>query len=101
MARVKIEEILGYSGQEFKLNYLDDDRGQLGALNNTLNIKINYNSIQKKDVIIKLTELMDDQIGANNYIAYETDVTSIDNIITNKFKLNDIACLLKKDKENN
>ena len=99
LARVKIEEILGYSGQEFKLNYLDDDRGQLGALNNTLNIKINYNSIQKKDVIIKLTKLMDDQIGANNYIAYETDVTSIDNIITNKFKLNDIACLLKKDKE--
>ena len=99
LTRLKIEEILGYSGQEFKLNYLDDDRGQLGALNNALNIKINYNSIQKKDVIVKLTKLIDDKIGANNYIAYETDVTSIDKIISNKFKLNDIFCLMKKDAE--
>ena len=99
LTREKIEQILGYSGQEYKLNYLDDKKGQLLSLTNTWNIKINYNSISKKDIIINITRILDNEIGTNNYIAYETNVTSIDKLISNKFKLNNILCLMKKDIE--
>ena len=100
ITRENIEQILGYSGQEFKLNYIDYNQGLLGVMNNTMNIKINYNSIQKENIYIELKELMENKIGINNYIAYKTNVTTIDTLITNKFVYNNIHCLMKTDEEN-
>ena len=99
ISKEKIEQILGYSGQEFRLNYLDSNRGILGELRNIFNIKINYNSIEKENIYIGITKLLGNKLSTNNYIAYETNVTSMDNIITNKFLYNNIPCLMKKDTE--
>ena len=99
ITREKIEQILVYSGQEFKINYINFEKGKLGVLNNVYNIKINYNSLQKENVYINLTLLYEDKISTNNYIAYETNVTTIDPIITNKFIYQNIPCLMKKDEE--
>ena len=99
ISRENIEQILGHSGQEFKIKYLDKNRGLLELLNNVMNIKINYNSIQKENVYIGLTKLLDNKISSNNYFAYETNVTNISTIITNKFVYQNIYCLMKKDPE--
>ena len=99
ITREKIEQILGYSGQEFKISYMDYNRGQLVTPNNILKIVINYNSIEQEDVYIRINSLIEDKIGTQNYIAYETNITSLDNIISNKFQLDNVTCLLKKDTE--
>ena len=100
--RDKIKEILGYDGEIFELNYFDNNIGQLISLENVFNIKINYNSIQKENIYIGITNLLTNDIENNSYIAYETNITNINNLISNKFKLNkndstEMLYFLKKD----
>ena len=100
--RDKIEEILGYDGEIFELNYFDNNLGQLIYLENVFNIRINYKSIKKENVYIGINNLLINNIENNSYIAYETNITNINNLISNKFILNQsdstqMPCLLKKD----
>ena len=102
--RKKIEQLLAYSGQEYKLNYLDNNSGQLIEFAHVFNIKINYNFIQKENIYINISRLFENKISVNNYISFGTNITSIDNIITNKFLFDSsyysqIYCLFKKDEE--
>ena len=97
----KIEEILGYSGQMFKLYYIDINEGLVFTFDNVYDIIINYNLPQKEDIFIGITNLLQNNIGINDYISYETNVSDISNIISNKFiyKKNsdiNIPCLMKK-----
>ena len=67
-------------------------------------IYINY-TLDKTDIYVEITKLLENNIDFGNYIAYETNVSNISNVDTKKFftlKLstgNNIECLLKKTEE--
>ena len=97
----KIEEILSYSGEIFELKYFDVNVGQLFSFENVLDIKFNYNLIQKENIYIEIQNLLDNNIQKNNYITYKTNISNINNIISNQFTLTkndstEMSCLLKK-----
>ena len=101
ISREKIEELLGKSGEMFKLLYLNKDLGDLYNLENVFTIIINYNSIQKENVYITITKLLEKSKRKEDYIAYETDIKNISNIITNFFiyekdDSTKILCLMRK-----
>ena len=102
ITRDKIEEILGYTGEIFELNYLDNNIGDLIPFKNVFDIIINYNSIQKENVYIGINNILTNNIENNAYIAYATNISTVHNLISNKFTLStndstEIPCLLKKD----
>ena len=103
ITREKIVEILGHSGQNFVLKYFDNNLGLLFDFNNVFDIILNYTSIQKEIIYIGITKLLEKNISMNDYITYETNITSISNIISNKFIFNknnkEIPCFIKKTKD--
>ena len=100
--RNKIEKIFGYTGEIFELNYLDKNIGKLICFENVFDIIINYSSIQKENIYIGINNILTNNLENNSYIAYEINISSIHNLISNKFTLstndsNEIPCLLKKE----
>ena len=101
ITKEKIIGILGFSGQIFKCDYLDEVNGKLFKFDNIFNIIINYNNFQKENAYIGITKLLTSYSSIYHYFVYETNITSINNIITNKFQFQfnentDATCLMKK-----
>ena len=99
-----IEEILGNSGDIFKCEFYDNSLGNPLQFPLVFDIQINYNDIKKEDVYIKINKLLESNIYINNYIAYETNITSLNNVVSNQFlnifdKNKEIPCLMKKSTE--
>ena len=42
---------------------------------------------KKKTIYLKITKLLRKKVKKNNYITYETNVTSIDNLVSAKFEI--------------
>ena len=98
----KIEEVLSYSGQKFKCYYYNNNLGRPFELPNIFDIKINYNINEKENVYIKIVKLLDNYIDLNNFIPYETNITSITNVISGEFIINsttEFTCMIKKSSE--
>ena len=98
----EIESLLYENNQIIKLNTYTDRFG-FGEFKLVSNIILNY-SIQKEDIYIKITKLLDNTIDTYNFIAYETNVTSIPNIVSLPFLFifkseYDRNCIFKKNKE--
>ena len=96
----EIEEILHYNNQKYLLSFYHDTFG-LNIFDLVENIYISFNNIpQKQNLYIGITKLLSQYMNNNNYAAYETNVTSISNIISGKFVLNNgnnyLVCHLKK-----
>ena len=94
-------EKLSYNGENYNLCQLTNSEG-LYMFNSVLNIIINYNNIEKKDIYIKITKLLTQFIEKNNFIVYETNITDINKITTDYFNLtternDNLECILKKD----
>ena len=85
ITKEKIIEILGFSGQIFKCVYFNEVNGKLFEFGNILDIIINYNNIQKENIYIGITKLFTSYSSIYHYFVYETNITSINNIISNKF----------------
>ena len=59
-------------------------------------IIINFDNIQKEDLFIGITKLLTNNINSNTFLAYETNITNISDIISDKFKL-----IFKSDEQEN
>ena len=102
--KTKIEEILAYSRQIFELKYLDYNVGELFKFNNVLNIIINYNSIQKENLYIKIKQSTDYYINVNSFFTMIINYTDINDVISNTFPMqligeSEVSCFFKKNKD--
>ena len=95
----KIIENLYYNGEIFQLNYYFY-KTLLHKFSCVLDIKINYNIPQKEVVFVGITKLLQNNLDYLNYIPYETNITSISNVITDFFSYNTSIglynCMMKK-----
>ena len=73
-----------------------------------LDINIQYHSFTKKTINLKITKLQTQEVGKNNFVAFETNITDISPVITDYFTIRTnrnegINCLFKtnSDKNNN
>ena len=80
----KIEEILDFSGSLFNILALNDNYG-IVYFDSVFDIKINYNNITKEDIYIGITKLLKDYSEIYSMIAYETNISSIENVISRRF----------------
>ena len=95
----KIIESLYYNGEIFEVDYFFYI-SLLFKFSCVLDIQINYNIPQKEDVFVGITKLLQNNLYAQNYIAYETNITSISNVNTDFFFYNTSTasynCRMKK-----
>ena len=95
----KLIESLYYNGEIFELYFYFSSEG-LYKFSCVLDIKINYNIFKKEDVFVEVTKLLQKSSDSQNYIPYETNVTSISNIISSTFSYNTsiglYSCKMKK-----
>ena len=94
-------EILSYHLEKFYLYQLTDSNGML-KFDNVFDIIIDYNNYEQEDIYLDITKLLTPETEKNNFIVYETNVTSISPITTNYFNINsnrnsNLNCLLKKN----
>ena len=95
---------MGKNNQKYGLTYLDENIGIVFILNNVLNIKINYESIEKENVYIQITNVLENKLSAGDFAAYQTNVTKISNVISNIFLFKvregvDVPCFMKKSED--
>ena len=93
-----IEEILHYDGQEFYVYFYHSYLGEYKI--ELIDHIIIKDDISKKEVVyMQITKLLQNVIDYKNYIAYETNITSISNIVSAKFEFPNYyytICYLKK-----
>ena len=98
----KIIEYLQYNGEIFELNFYFYLVGPY-KLSNVLDIKINYNIDKKEDIFVGITKLLQNNLYSQNYIPYETNITSITNVNSNFFdyftSVDNYYCKMKKTKD--
>ena len=97
-----IEGILLYNNQIFDLYYINSGRGfRRGDL--IYNIIIKDEIKEKQDINVKITKLLQEYINFGSFIAYETNVKIIQNIVSGKFPFKRgkdySTCYFKKDKD--
>ena len=100
-----LEEILAYNGERFYINILIDYYGVVSP-DNFFYIKFNYYNITKEDLYIEINKLKENIKEKDTLIAYETNITSINNVITETFRLNfnpyyESTCFFKKSENSN
>ena len=99
----KLYEIYTNNNQKLKLSPCDYSLKNI-KFSSIYDIIINFNNIQKEDIFIGITELLDNKTNINTFIAYETNITNISDIISDSFKLNfnnsnKFPCRIKKSVE--
>ena len=99
----ELEEFLQYNNQIFNLYLYRTSNGFI-YFNLVYNITINDDTKIKQDLYVGITRLFQEAIDRNNYIAYETNITSISNLISDKFQIEleeeNAICYFKKDANN-
>ena len=103
-----ILEILWNNKNTFSVAFLSYDFGYYN-LSDAGIITINYNGKNKEDIYINITEVKDKEIYNDRYITFDTNVSSIDNIVSKKFNLTingseekkEVPCFFKKSKTKN
>jgi len=101
----KLLEILSYNGENYYLAQLTNSEG-LYIFDSVLNITINYNNIEKKDIYINIEKIHTEFTEKNNFIVYETNITDINRIITDYFILasernDNLECIFKSNNQKN
>ena len=83
ISKEKIEEILISTNDEFKLGAINDILGVL-EFTNVYPININYENVQKEDIYIELKQNYDIGIEYGAPLSFETNVSEIPNLISDK-----------------
>ena len=109
LEKEEIEEALQYNKQIFETySYYDKenyDQKKLGIYKMEIieNIIIIDERLEKQDIYVKITKLLlyNERIDKNIFVPYETNVTTISNVVTNKFQFlrnnnSYITCYLKR-----
>ena len=104
--RQQLEEILAYNDEIFNLGILYNQYGTYYYTDNVLGIKFYYINVEKKDIYVNINKLMENISEKNHLIAYETNVSDINNVITETFKLtfnsnSQAVCFFKKSENTN
>ena len=81
ITKEKIEEILGYSEEEFYIGIYSDYYGGYQS-ESVLAIKFNYTYDIKEDIYVEITKLKENIGEIDHFIAYETNVSKISNLIS-------------------
>ena len=79
--KTKIKEILQFDGQMYYVGVLNDLK-KIIRLNSITGVQIYYDKIQTEDIYIHITRLLNNSIATSEFVAYETNISSISNIIT-------------------
>ena len=71
------------------------------SFDNVFDITINYNNVQKENIYVNIVRLLSNEVGINSYIAYETNITSLNDIVSYEFyikfnNITDLTCFFKK-----
>ena len=100
--QINKEKLLEYNNnQMLKLYYFNELYGYL-EFSLIKEISINYNN-KKENLYVKITKLLQKNIELNNHIVYETNISSVSNLVTSFFILNSdkqINCYFKKTEIN-
>ena len=85
IAKGKIEEILISHNEQFKVGVLNDNYGII-SLDLILNITINHNIKEKKDIFVGIKKILDaPYYEIRKSFGYETNITDIPNLITGSY----------------
>ena len=87
---IKKDELVGIlskNGEKFCLSQVTNDEGII-TLNNVLDIIINYENVNKKNMNINIIKLLTPKVDKNSLIAFETDIVDIPIITTDYFTIN-------------
>ena len=99
LEKEKIIESLYYNGEMFELYYYSSSE-KIYKFSNVLDITINYIISKKEDVFVGITLLLQNNLNFFSYIPYETNITSISNLITDFFSfktnIDEYSCRMKK-----
>ena len=70
----------------FKLKSFHDSLGTV-SFNSVLDININFNISEKKDIIVDITNILCEVSESGATVAYETNITDIPNMLTDFFEM--------------
>ena len=82
-----ILENLKNNGDTFNVQFINnyfiyDELKEIGE------ISIIYEKVEKEVLFVEIAQLKEDFIGTSNYFAYETNISSLENIVTDNSKFN-------------
>jgi hypothetical protein len=80
----KLIGILSESGEKFCLSQFTESKGVL-KFENVLDIIINYENVEKKNIILSITKLLTKSVKKNSFIALETNTDEDIQIITTNY----------------
>ena len=98
----KFKEISILGNEIYNLYFYDQSMGEIYEFSYVYDIKIIYSVSTGFNIYIQITKLLQNKIDINNYVAYETNVTSIPDIISDTFNMNfngysnQFSCFFKK-----
>ena len=106
ISKEKLESILSYNNETFKLGttskYFHSDFSKLKLVYEMI---INYKIIEKINIYINITRVLNDVAELGSTFAYETNIESINNLITKNFSMefhpDNLSCYFKKTTYNN
>ena len=84
LKKESLEEILIHNNDIFKIGAMNDYIGLI-QFDNILDIKINYDNVLKKDIYIRITNLTGTSSEIGTPCGYETNITDIPNLITDRY----------------
>ena len=105
-----IEEVLHYNNEMFYINAFSENNSDLDFSKQEFiyEIRINENYIKQQDIYVGITKLLTPNINYDDYIAYETNITNISNVNSERFSIERyyeyheyISCFFKKSENIN
>ena len=93
-------EMLGKNNKYYSVAYIYDYLGYF-EFNDVGSIKIFYKNVIKEDIKVEITNLKENSTEMFYYIVYDTNISSLDNIVSNTFQMNftglgSSSCFFKK-----
>ena len=99
----KFYEIFSKSGQKLKLYPCNYELKSKIEFNAVYDIIINFdNNIKKEDINIEITKLLSNNVKLNTFLAFETNITNIPDIISDSFQFDNFHkfnCRIKKSNQ--
>ena len=81
----KLEEILVYKNEQFKIGAMNENLGVI-SFDNILDITIKYENVQKQDIYLEIKEIIGAKTEIGVPVGLVTNVTNIPNFISAKFE---------------
>ena len=100
VSKEQIESVLTSNIEAFKLEVITE-KNEIMSFNLVHDIIISYKIVEKKDIILNITNLLETVIDFGYAIPYNTSIESIPNLVTKTFHLrftkDSIMCYFKKN----